>query len=100
MADTGLGIPDAFKEKVLERLFRMEGSRTSPGSGLGLSLVAAVAKSHSIDFKLEDNTPGLRATLQFLPTTTTVKGEDVKMAEKQPGVDTEIISAASSSAAA
>ncbi|HCX14581.1 MAG TPA: two-component sensor histidine kinase [Rhodospirillaceae bacterium] len=100
VADTGLGIPDAFKEKVLERLFRMEGSRTSPGSGLGLSLVAAVAKSHSIDFKLEDNTPGLRATLQFLPTTTTVKGEDVKMAEKQPGVDTEIISAASSSAAA
>lgn len=65
VADTGPGIPDAYKDKVLERLFRMEQSRTSPGSGLGLSLVQAVARSHDIELKLEDNHPGLRVTLTF-----------------------------------
>ncbi|MSO72738.1 MAG: HAMP domain-containing histidine kinase [Rhodospirillaceae bacterium] len=65
VADTGPGVPEAFRGKVLERLFRLEQSRTSPGSGLGLSLVAAVAKSHGMELKLEDNLPGLRVTLQF-----------------------------------
>jgi signal transduction histidine kinase len=65
VADTGPGVPEAYRSKVLERLFRLEQSRTSPGSGLGLSLVAAVAKSHGLDLKLEDNTPGLRVTLRF-----------------------------------
>jgi signal transduction histidine kinase len=65
VADTGPGIPNAYKEKVLERLFRLEESRTSPGSGLGLSLVHAVARSHSLDLKLDDNHPGLRVTMSF-----------------------------------
>jgi signal transduction histidine kinase len=65
VADTGPGIPDDFKSKVFERLFRMEQSRTSPGSGLGLSLVQAVARSHNLELKLDDNHPGLRVTLQF-----------------------------------
>jgi signal transduction histidine kinase len=65
VCDTGPGIPDEYKEKVLERLFRLEQSRTSPGSGLGLSLVQAVARSHSLDLKLEDNHPGLRVILSF-----------------------------------
>ncbi len=65
VADTGPGIPDEFKGKVLERLFRMEQSRTSPGSGLGLSLAAAVARSHNLELKLEDNRPGLRVVLRF-----------------------------------
>jgi signal transduction histidine kinase len=65
VADTGPGVPDEYKGKVLERLFRMEQSRTSAGSGLGLSLVAAVARSHGMDLKLDDNTPGLRVTLRF-----------------------------------
>jgi signal transduction histidine kinase len=65
VSDTGPGIPDEYKSKVLERLFRMEQSRTSPGSGLGLSLVQAVARSHNIDLKLEDHHPGLRVTLTF-----------------------------------
>ena len=65
VADTGPGIPDEFKGKVLERLFRMEQSRTSPGSGLGLSLAAAVARSHNLELKLEDNRPGLRVILKF-----------------------------------
>ncbi len=65
VADTGPGVPEAFRGKVLERLFRLEQSRTSPGSGLGLSLVAAVAKSHGMELTLEDNLPGLRVTLHF-----------------------------------
>ena len=65
VADTGPGIPEAYRGKVLERLFRLEQSRTSPGSGLGLSLVSAVAKSHGLDLKLEDNMPGLRVVLRF-----------------------------------
>lgn len=65
VTDTGPGIPDEFKAKVLERLFRLEQSRTSPGSGLGLSLVHAVARSHNLELKLDDNHPGLRVTLTF-----------------------------------
>jgi signal transduction histidine kinase len=65
VADTGSGVPDEFKDKVLERLFRLEESRTSPGSGLGLSLVSAVAKSHGMELTLLDNHPGLRVELKF-----------------------------------
>ncbi len=65
VSDTGSGVPDEYKDKVLERLFRMEQSRTSAGSGLGLALVSAVAKSHGLELKLEDNFPGLRVTLRF-----------------------------------
>lgn len=67
VCDTGPGIPDEYKDKVLERLFRLEQSRTSPGSGLGLALVAAVAKSHGLELKLEDNVPGLKVSLRFPP---------------------------------
>ena len=65
VADTGPGIPPEYRERVLERMFRLEESRTSPGSGLGLSLVAAVAKSHNLELKLDDNCPGLSVTLVF-----------------------------------
>ncbi len=65
VSDSGPGVPQAFRGKVLERLFRLEQSRTSPGSGLGLSLVAAVAKSHGLELTLDDNKPGLRVTLRF-----------------------------------
>lgn len=67
VSDTGPGVPDEYKDKVLERLFRLEQSRTSPGSGLGLALVAAVAKSHGLELKLEDNSPGLKVSLRFPP---------------------------------
>ncbi|MGE4064025.1 MAG: ATP-binding protein [Rhodospirillaceae bacterium] len=67
VCDTGPGVPDEYKDKVLERLFRLEQSRTSPGSGLGLALVAAVAKSHGLELKLEDNAPGLKVSLRFPP---------------------------------
>ena len=67
VSDTGPGVPDEYKDKVLERLFRLEQSRTSPGSGLGLALVAAVAKSHGLELKLEDSSPGLKVCLRFPP---------------------------------
>ena len=65
VADTGPGIPEADHERVLERFQRLEASRNSPGSGLGLSLVAAVARLHGAALVLEDNAPGLRVRMRF-----------------------------------
>jgi signal transduction histidine kinase len=65
VADRGPGIPADLRGKVLQRFFRLEASRSTPGSGLGLSLVAAVAKLHGAGLSLEDNEPGLRVTLAF-----------------------------------
>lgn len=65
VADTGLGIPVEAREKVLQRFYRLEASRSSPGNGLGLSLVAAVAMQHHAQLILEDNAPGLKAVLAF-----------------------------------
>ena len=53
------------RARVLERFVRLDASRSSPGSGLGLSLVAAVAKLHRAELRLEDNVPGLRVVLSF-----------------------------------
>lgn len=63
--DSGPGIPSEFRDKVFQRFFRLERSRTSPGNGLGLSLVAAVAAVHGARVELSDNRPGLRAILVF-----------------------------------
>ena len=65
VADNGPGIPATEQQAVLQRFYRLEKSRTSPGSGLGLSLVAAVAKIHGITLQLKDNQPGLRVVLGF-----------------------------------
>ncbi len=65
VADTGPGIPEADRARVVERFVRLEESRNSPGTGLGLSLVAAVARLHEAQLELADNAPGLRATLLF-----------------------------------
>ena len=65
VADSGPGIPPDEREKVLRRLYRLEKSRTSPGSGLGLSLVKAVAELHGATLELGDNMPGLRVALKF-----------------------------------
>jgi signal transduction histidine kinase len=67
VADHGPGIPEGDRERVLERFVRLEGSRTRPGFGLGLSLANAVMRLHGGSLKLEDNHPGLRATLSFPP---------------------------------
>ncbi len=65
VADRGEGIPEAERGRVLERFVRLETARTRPGFGLGLSLVNAVARLHQGSFTLEDNAPGLRATLHL-----------------------------------
>jgi signal transduction histidine kinase len=63
VSDNGPGIPDAEKSKVVERFYRSDTSRGTPGVGLGLSLVASVAKLHNGALQLSDNGPGLKATL-------------------------------------
>jgi len=63
VADRGPGIPDADRSRVVERFVRLEQSRSELGSGLGLSLAAAVARLHGGELKLEDNQPGLRTTI-------------------------------------
>ncbi len=61
--DTGPGIPEADRDAVFRRFHRLDTSRTSPGTGLGLSLVRAVASLHHLEIRLEDQRPGLRAAL-------------------------------------
>lgn len=65
--DNGPGIPVEARARVFQRFFRLEHSRTTAGSGLGLSLVAAVADLHGIAVTLTDNEPGLRVELDFAP---------------------------------
>ena len=65
VTDTGPGIPATERDKVFERLYRLDASRSTPGSGLGLSLVAAVAVLHDIQVTLADNQPGLRVIMRF-----------------------------------
>ena len=67
VADTGPGIPAEERIRVLERFYRLDASRTKPGAGLGLSLVAAVAKLHDATLVLSENHPGLQVALCFGP---------------------------------
>jgi signal transduction histidine kinase len=67
VTDNGPGIPEGDRERVLQRFVRLEKSRSRPGSGLGLSLVAAVARLHHGTIELGDGNPGLVVTLR-LPT--------------------------------
>lgn len=63
VTDRGPGVPASDRERVLDRFVRLEASRSEPGSGLGLSLVAAVARLHGGTLRLEDNHPGLKVVL-------------------------------------
>lgn len=63
VADRGPGIPEADRQRVLERFVRLEQSRSQPGSGLGLSLAAAVARLHGGQLMLSDNNPGLKCII-------------------------------------
>jgi signal transduction histidine kinase len=67
VADSGPGIPVEMRGRVLERFVRLDASRSQPGNGLGLSLVAAVAEHHGASLVLGDNQPGLKATLRLSP---------------------------------
>jgi len=63
VSDRGNGIPAEDRARVLDRFVRLDSSRSKPGNGLGLSLVAGVMKLHGGALMLEDNAPGLRAKL-------------------------------------
>jgi signal transduction histidine kinase len=63
--DRGQGIPEAERETVFNRFVRLERSRSTPGNGLGLSLVRAVMRRHRGTVELADNRPGLRVRLEF-----------------------------------
>ena len=65
VADSGPGIPAAERDKVFQRLYRLERSRTTRGTGLGLSLVKAISDLHCGTVSLDDNKPGLAVTVRF-----------------------------------
>lgn len=65
VSDDGPGIPANEHEKVFRRLYRLDKSRTTNGSGLGLSLVRAIAELHGGVATMEDNAPGLRAVVRL-----------------------------------
>ncbi|NBO19399.1 MAG: hypothetical protein EBV03_09275, partial [Proteobacteria bacterium] len=65
IADTGPGIPAEFHDKVFEKFFRMEQSRNTRGNGLGLSLVAAIARIHNASITLRQGQPGLIVCFSF-----------------------------------
>ncbi len=65
ITDDGPGIPADEYEHVFKRFYRLEHSRYTPGNGLGLSLVAAVARIHGARIEMHDNAPGLKLTLRF-----------------------------------
>jgi signal transduction histidine kinase len=65
VTDDGPGIPADEHEHVFKRFYRLEHSRYTPGNGLGLSLVAAVARLHGARIEMHDNAPGLKLSLRF-----------------------------------
>ena len=67
VTDTGPGIPPELRAKALQRFVRLDADRSTPGNGLGLSLVNAVAKLHDAELELAGNDPGLRVSLVFAP---------------------------------
>jgi signal transduction histidine kinase len=65
IADDGPGIPESERQHVLEPFVRLPGAAATAGTGLGLSLVAAIARLHHAELRLADNEPGLRVMLDF-----------------------------------
>jgi signal transduction histidine kinase len=64
VADNGPGIPEEERDKVFERFYRLDRSRSTSGSGLGLALVKAIAGLHGLALTLEDRNPGLAVILR------------------------------------
>jgi 4-hydroxyphenylpyruvate dioxygenase len=65
VADSGPGIPEVDCERVMERFVRLDSTRSTPGNGLGLSMVRAVARLHDAQLSLSSNEPGLKVCLSF-----------------------------------
>ncbi len=92
VADNGPGIPDAEKPKVPARFYRGDTSRGTPGVGLGLSLVASVAKVHGGALELADNNPGLRAHMLIAPGTVWASDtRDDQQAQRPSEIGTESV---------
>ena len=66
-ADSGPGIPEAKRQQVFEKFYRMETSRSSEGNGLGLSIVKAIVEAHGGTVELSDGQPGLVVSIAFGP---------------------------------
>ena len=73
VGDDGPGIPEGERDNVFRRFYRLEQSRTTPGNGLGLSTVAAIAKLHAAEITLSDTGPGLCVTIRFPPDASPVR---------------------------
>jgi signal transduction histidine kinase len=65
VSDSGPGIPAEERQKVFKRFYRLEKSRTTEGTGLGLSLVKAISDMHGATISLDDNSPGLIVRTEF-----------------------------------
>jgi signal transduction histidine kinase len=65
VADNGPGIAEEYRQRVFQRFYRLEQSRTTPGNGLGLSIVAAIVDLHEGTLTLLDNKPGLKIVLSL-----------------------------------
>ena len=66
VSDTGPGVSKHYHHKILQRFYRLDAARSTPGNGLGLSLVAAVAQLHGAELTLAGESDGLRVRLKFL----------------------------------
>lgn len=65
ISDNGPGIPEGERNRVFRRFYRLERSRTTPGNGLGLSLVAAIVELHDANIEIADNAPGMKVAIRF-----------------------------------
>jgi signal transduction histidine kinase len=65
VTDDGPGVPEVERERLFDRFYRLERSRSAPGHGLGLALVAAVARLHGAEVRLHNAAPGLEARVRF-----------------------------------
>ncbi len=63
--DDGPGVPEVERGRIFDRFYRLEHSRSTPGSGLGLALVAAIARLHDASLELDDARPGLEVRVRF-----------------------------------
>mgnify|MGYP001949658034 CR=1 FL=1 len=83
IADNGPGIPAQEYEKVVQRFYRLEKSRTTPGSGLGLALVFAVLRLHKLNLDFSNNNPGLKVTISAHENQITETGRRSKKAQRK-----------------
>jgi signal transduction histidine kinase len=85
VADDGPGIPESERERVFRRFHRLDAARSTPGSGLGLALVRAVAELHGLSVTLSDAAPGLRVTVAFPAPPAAAPAPRRPAGEKVPG---------------